>query len=470
MTGGFFWGTAGSAYQTEGAWQADGKSPSNWDVYTNTHRVVERLTGRQETGNVAINAYDRAQWRADVALMRRLGINAHRFSLSWARLIPDGVGAVNPTSVAHYRAMIADLLEVGIAPVATLYHWDHPAVLDAQGGWRNPDSVGWFRNYARAAMTALGDLVATFVTLNEPFIDLFLVVPMVQNLIAGLPPRPTSAQYAEQVVAAHHWLLAHAQVMRDAHEAGRGHRVGIALPLSPATPADPARAEDVAAAARQDGLRNRWFLDALFRGDYPDDIMAIYRAHGTALRVSNADRALLREARPDFLGVNYYAQAYVTADPDGAFGIGFTNPDAVPACNGPVRPRALFHLLLRLRDEYGDPRMMITENGAGFLGHDDAPHDGRVADTLRCDYIVAHVDAVLAARQAGARVEGYFLWSLCDNFEWLWGTAPRFGLVHVDMQTQRRTPKDSFATYAGLIARGAGLSPSGACTPSPARR
>jgi beta-glucosidase len=451
----FLWGTASSAYQSEGAWQADGKSPSNWDVYSNTHRVVERLTGRQETGNVAINAYDRAQWRADIALMRRLGVTAHRLSLSWARLIPDGTGAVNPAAVAHYRARLADLREAGIAPVVTLYHWDHPAALDARGGWHNPESVGWFRAYARAAIAAFADLAELFVTLNEPFVDLFLIEPMARNLIAGKPARPTSAQYAEQIIAAHHWMLAHAHAVRDARTAGGDARIGIALSLSPTTPADPSDVRDVAAAARQNGLRNRWFLDALYRGDYPDDVFSVYRAHGSALRVTADDRALLREARPDFLGVNFYAQAHVAADPAGAFGIGFVNPDPVPACNGPVRPWALHDLLLRIRAEYGDPRLIVTENGAGFVGHDDTPVDGRVADGLRADYIARHVDAVLAARRAGARVDGYFLWSLCDNFEWLWGTSARFGLVHVDMATQRRTPKDSFATYAALIARGA---------------
>jgi len=260
---GFLWGTASSAYQTEGAWQADGKSASNWDVYTNTHRVVERLTGRHETANTAINTYDPAQWRADIGLMRRLGLTAHRLSLSWARLIPDGTDAVNPAAVTHYRAAISDLREAGITPVVTLYHWDHPAVLDAAGGWHNPDSVGWFRAYARAAMAAFGDLAELWVTMNEPFVDLFLVEPMAQNLIAGRPARVTSAQYAAQVVAAHHWLLAHAQVVRDARESGRPARIGIALSLSPTTPADPANARDVAAALLQDGLRNRWFLDAL---------------------------------------------------------------------------------------------------------------------------------------------------------------------------------------------------------------
>jgi beta-glucosidase len=456
MTQTFLWGTASSAYQSEGAWRSDGKSLSNWDVYTNTHRVVERLTGRPETGNVAINAYDPAQWRADLALMRQLGLTAHRLSLSWARLIPDGVGAVNPLAVAHYRAVITDLRDAGITPVVTLYHWDHPAALDERGGWHNPESVEWFRAYARAAIAAFSDLVELFVTVNEPFIDLFLVEPMVQNLVAGLPARPTSAQYAQQVVAAHHWMLAHASVVRDAREAGCRARIGISLPLSPTIPSDPSRTEDVAAAALQDGLRNRWFLDALFCGDYPDDVMAAYHDHGSTLHVAAADRVLLRSAQPDFLGINYYAQAHVAADPEGPFGIGFVNPDPVPACNGPVRPQALHDLLLRVREDFGDPHMMITENGAGFIGHDDTPADGRVADDLRSDYVTRHVDAALAARREGAKLDGYFLWSLCDNFEWLWGTAPRFGLVHVDMATQRRTPKDSFSTYAALIARGAG--------------
>jgi beta-glucosidase len=455
MTQQFLWGTASSAYQSEGGWQADGKSLSNWDVYTNTHRIVERQTGRHETGNVAINLYDRTQWRADLALMRELGLTAHRFALSWARLIPDGVGEVNRAAVAHYRTFIAALLDAGIAPVVTLYHWDHPAVLDQRGGWLNPDSVHWFRAYAGAAIAELGDLVETFVTMNEPFINLYLVEPMVRNLLAGRPARPTSAQYATQVIAAHHWLLAHAHVVRDARQGGCSARIGIALPLSPTTPAEPTDKRDVAAAALQDGLRNRWFLDALFRGDYPDDVLAAYRAYGSTLNVRASDRALLREARPDVLGVNYYAQAHVAADPDGAFGIGFVNPDKMQAHNGPVRPQALHDLLLRVHAEYDAPAMMITENGAGFVGHDDTPASGRVADSCRCEYIKHHVEAVLAARRRGACVEGYFLWSLCDNFEWLWGTSSRFGIVHVDFATQQRTPKDSFATYRSLIARGA---------------
>ena len=453
MAAAFLWGTASSAYQTEGAWQEDGKAVSNWDVHTNTGRVVERLLGRQETGNQAIGSYRRETYLADIALMRRLGVNAHRFSLSWPRILPGD--SINPAAVRHYRRFVEDLLAAGIRPVATLYHWDHPAALEDQGGWHNPATIDRFCDYAAAVFDTLGDLVEDFITLNEPFIDLFLVEPMLRNLLAGQAPRPTSAQFARQAVAAHHWMLAHARVTRMFHDRGRRGRIGIALPLSPARPADPGSADDVAAADRLDGIRNRWFLDALFHGDYPDDMLALYREHGSPLRVTPGDRAVLADGRPDVLGVNFYAQAHIRADPDAAFGIGITNPDSVPACNGPVRPQALHDLLLRVRAGYGDPLMMITENGAGFIGHDDSPCDGVVHDALRSEYITRHVDAVLAARRAGARVDGYFLWSLCDNFEWLWGTSSRFGLVHVDMDTLRRTPKDSFATYASLIARGA---------------
>ncbi len=451
MTGGFLWGTASSAYQTEGAWRADGKALSNWDVATNTGRVVERLTGRQETANTAIGSYRREVYLGDIALMRTLGLTAHRFSLSWARILPEGTGAVNPLAIAHYRRFAEDLLAAGIAPVVTLYHWDHPVALDAIGGWHNPRSADWFEDYAAAVFRGLGDLVRTFLTFNEPFVALYLIEPMTENLLAGRPARATGAQYARQVVAAHHWMLAHARAVRAYRALGLDGRIGIALSLSPTAPVDPARAEDVAAAARLDGLRNRWFLDALLRGDYPNDMLALYRAQGAALHVRAADRALLAQGRPDVLGVNYYAQAHVQADPDGAFGIATVNPDPVPACNGPVRPRALHDLLLRIRNDYADPVMWITENGAGFSGLDETTEDA-----LRGDYIEAHVDAVLRARGAGARVDGYFLWTLCDNFEWLWGTRVRFGLVQVDPATLRRTPRPSFHRYAGLIARGAG--------------
>ncbi|MBN9060379.1 MAG: family 1 glycosylhydrolase, partial [Rhizobiales bacterium] len=181
----FLWGAASAAYQVEGAWQADGKGLSNWDLYTNVYRATESVTGRQETGNVAINAYDRAQYLADIALMRELGINCYRFSLSWARILPDGVGRVNEAGVAHYQRFVDDLLAAGIEPVVTLYHWDLPRALDDRGGWYNRESVGWFRNYASIVREALGDRVSKFITFNEPFIDLFLIEPMVDNIKLG---------------------------------------------------------------------------------------------------------------------------------------------------------------------------------------------------------------------------------------------------------------------------------------------
>jgi beta-glucosidase len=457
----FLWGAASAAYQVEGAWQADGKGLSNWDIYTNVYRATEPIIGRHETGNVAINAYDRAQYLEDIALMRALGINCYRFSLCWARLLPDGEGRVNEAGVAHYQQFVVDLLDAGIEPVVTLYHWDLPRALDDRGGWTNPESVGWFRQYASLVREALGAKVTKFITVNEPYIDLFLIEPMVENIKAGIgaPAAITDAQYGRQAVALHHWLLASALTIGDFRAEGYRGEVGVALPLMPTIPENPGKSDDILSAGLADAVINRWCLDALYKGRYPVEVMNAFRALNPDFVVSEADLAALAANKPDFLGVNFYAPAYVRHDPEMPLGINWTdtNPDPAPAAfNGPVRPDYLRRLLERIRDEYGNPPVYITENGAGFGPIDEVVDGDTVNDPRRANYIRRHVDAALKARENGVDLRGYMVWSLFDNFEWLQGYERRFGLVHVDFASQRRIPKRSFEAYREIIARGVG--------------
>ena len=454
----FLWGTASAAYQVEGGWQADGKGLSNWDVYTNRYRITVPAIGKQETGNVACNTYSRDQYLRDLGLMRELGANAYRFSISWSRILPDGTGRVNEPGLAYYSRLCDDLIAAGIEPMVTLFHWDLPQVLQEKGGWSNRQSAQWFRDYAAIVIRALGDRVDKFITFNEPFIDLFLMEPSAQNIIAGRSPNATSAQYGEQATPMHHWILASALVTEDFHKSGHHGMIGVALPLVPMKPVNPESAADRAAATLGDGLVNRWWLDAVFKGTYPADLIAVLQKHNPAFTVPEADMAVIRANPSDFLGINYYAQAYAREDALSPLGVGWmnTNPDEVKMFNGPVRPDELYNLLLRIKREYGNPPVFITENGAGFGDFDEVMQGDTVKDPLRTDYIRRHIAAALKARTDGADLRGYFCWSLLDNFEWMQGYERRFGIVHVDFATQKRTPKQSFHAYREMIASNAG--------------
>ena len=450
----FVWGAASAAFQVEGAWQADGKGLSKWDVYTNRDSITEAVIGKQETANVAINAYDRRQYLGDIATMRDLGIGAYRFSVSWPRILPAGTGAVNQSGLDHYRRFIDDLHDAGIAPMVTLYHWDFPEELQKQGGWHNPQSVEWFRNYAAIVFRALGDRVDTFITFNEPFIDLYLMDPIAENVRAKRPIAITTAQYGRQAPAMHNLFLANARAVAEFRGLGSKGMIGMAVPLKPAVPNDPGRDKDVKAAALVDAVFNRWPLEAIFRGTYPDEVIRTFGGLNPAFRVTAEDLALLAANPVDCLGVNYYAPAFVAHDEAYPLGLNWNdvNPDPVPAFNGPVRPEALNKLLLDIRDTYGNPPVFITENGAGFGDFDEVRDGALVKDPLRTDYIRRHIQAVLQARSAGADVRGYLVWSLFDNFEWIQGYERRFGMVWVDFETQERIPKESFHAYKAIIA------------------
>jgi beta-glucosidase len=452
--GRFLWGAASSAYQVEGGWQEGGRGLSKWDVYTNRDRITVATTGKQETGNVSINQYNREQYLKDIATMRDLGINAYRFSVSWPRVLPGGTGRVNQAGIDYYSRLVDDLIASGIEPIVTLYHWDFPQALHEQGGFRNRAVVDWFRDYANVVFDAVGDRVTKFITMNEPFIDLMMMDCIADNVENGRPPFPLSnAQWALQVPAMHHLLLASAATIASFHEAGRKGEIGIALPLSPALPADPARAEDVAVAKAWDAYYNHWPLDASVKGIYADDVLAVIRTIAPDFAVSKADLAMLAANTVDFLGINYYSPHMTRYDPAHALGADWRfNPDARPAFNGPDRPDELRRLLLKIRDEYGNCPTLITENGAGFGPGDEVMEGGVVRDPLRADYLRRHIAAALSAKAEGADLRGYMEWCLFDNFEWIGGYQGRFGIIHVDFDTQKRTPKQSFAAYKAIIA------------------
>lgn len=380
-------------------------------------------------------------------------MNYYRFSIAWARLIPEGNGQVNEKGVAHYAQFIDDLLASGIEPMITLYHWDLPQALEEKGGWMNPEIVKWYENYSNLVFKSYGKRVKKFITFNEPYINNFLIEPLVHNIIDKQDPfRFTNEGLSKRALAVHHLLLANAVAIKNYHHMNLGGSIGITLSLSPSIAVDETSEADKKAAVIQEGLHNRWFLDALYKGTYPQDILTLYQQYNPAFKPSTVDYKLFKENKPDFLGVNYYSPAYVNADDVRPFGVNWqNNPDTVKAFNGAVRPEYLYKLLMWLKDKYNNPAMIITENGAGFGERDEKLVNGKINDALRVNYVTRHISAALKAKKDGANLQGYTVWSLFDNFEWISGYKSRFGMVHVNFETQERIPKQSFYEYQKII-------------------
>jgi beta-glucosidase len=438
---GFLWGVSTSAYQIEGSIEADGRGPSIWD----------RFTGESgDTGEIACDHYRR--WREDVGLLGELNVNAYRFSLAWPRLFPDGRRR-EQRGFDHYDRLLDALLERGIEPVVTLYHWDLPQALEDEGGWRSRDTVQRFTEYAAACFEAYGDRVRWWLTINEPWIIGLL------GYLHGLHAPCYRDDVLGEVTVFHHLLLAHGQAVEAYRASGADGRIGLAPNLAPHYPAtgDPA---DVDASHASDGYVNRWFLDAIFRGAYPEDMRRRYESLlGPLDFVRDGDLEVVA-APTDFLGVNYYAPRVVEAVPGDTpwpwrvivpEGVqttgGFTDGVARTEAGTPIVPAALTDLLVRIRDDYGDVPIVITENGAVFA---EPVHDER-----RIRFVHDHLAAVHDAIAQGVPVAGYCHWSFLDNFEWALGYAQRFGLVHVDYDTQVRTVKDSGRDYARIAAANA---------------
>ncbi len=432
---GFLWGAATSAYQIEGAWNEDGKGPSIWDTFAHTPGKIRDGS----TGDVACDHYHR--WREDVALMKTLGLKAYRFSISWPRVLPSGKTPVNPKGLDFYDRLVDALLEAGIVPFVTLYHWDLPQALQDLGGWANRDLAYYFADYAAVVARRLGDRVTYWTTLNEPW-----VISWIGHGWGEHAPGLRNPKVALQV--AHHLLLSHGlavDVLRDL--VGPSAQVGIVLDLSPVYPASD-NPKDRAASQWADGFRNRWFLDPLFRGSYPADMWALYG--DLAPKVKPGDMAQIAR-RLDFLGVNYYTRAVVAHDPKEKFQVRQVQVQTSEhtEMGWEIYPQGLFELLARLVREYKVPAIFVTENGAAF--NDEVTTDGQVRDEKRIQYLYVHIREAHRAIQEGVPLKGYFVWSLLDNFEWTYGYTKRFGIIYVDYQTLRRIPKESAYWYAKVI-------------------
>ncbi len=450
----FRWGASSAAYQVEGAVEADGRGKSVWDVYLHD----EQLAGPGVTGDTAINFYDRKQYLKDIQLFKQMGLTSYRFSISWPRIIPDGTGKVNQVAVDHYRQFIDDLRAAGIEPMVTLYHWDMPAELARQGGWDNRKSIEWFDRYARVVFDNFHDKADLFVLVNEPLVENAYTNAVAERRAGRsgeLRIIPDAEYLGVSLRRFNHILLAAAAAKRSFEEKGYQGDLGIAVPLFPVLTDKGAGPDDVAAAKLADGVLNRWFLDALYFGKYPDDILAAAKSMGLDTDVQPGDAATVAAAELDYLGINYYAPVFVRQAP----GTGPYRPESfVPegvetAQNGPNRPDQFTALLDRIRTQYGNPPIYITENGAGFTG-DDELVDGQVNDVRRCAYIANHIAAMQLAMRRGADVRGYHVWSSHDNLEWLFGYGARFGMVYVDFDTQQRIPKLSSKVYAQIIETG----------------
>jgi beta-glucosidase len=432
-------GAATAAYQIEGAVSEDGRGESIWDRFARTPGKV----ANGDDGATACEHYHR--WRDDLDLMRELGIESYRFSIAWPRVVPDGLGSPNAAGLDFYRRLAEGLLARGIEPLATLYHWDLPQPLQDRGGWARRETVERFIDYALAVHDRLGDLIGRWVTINEPWVVAFAGHAH-GTKAPGLRDWPTAVRVS------HHVNLAHGQAVQALRDRGPAAEVGASLNLAPIYPASGSDA-DHEAVRRVDGHLNRWFLDAVLRGAYPADMLELYeRELGPLDFIRDGDLAAI-SVPIDFLGVNYYSPQRVLAGPgNGPLAANPAPPvPPVTAMGWEVSPAGLGEVLARLRADYGNPPVYITENGACY---DDPPvENGSVPDPQRLDYLRRHLEAVRHAIDRGANVRRYYVWSLLDNFEWEDGYGKRFGIVHVDYATQQRTPKASARWYSYYIGR-----------------
>ena len=440
LPAGFVLGVATAAYQIEGAVREEGRQASIWDTFSHTPGRV--LNG--DTGDIACDHYHR--WQADVALMRELGVHAYRFSVAWPRILPDGGQSVNTAGLDWYDRLVDGLLAAGIQPWATLYHWDMPQPLEDAGGGPARATADAFVRLTEVVARRLGDRVQNWITLNEPWCSAFL------GYLTG-EHAPGRRDLRLALSASHTLLLAHGRAVEVLRATCPDARVGISLNPRDVQPAssDPA---DVAAAERFDGYLNRWFLDPIFGRGYPADMLEQY--NGAFQPPSPADLETIA-APIDFLGVNYYNPHLVRANrSDPILGATTVRPsrEAVTEMGWIVRPSSLRALLRRLAHDYPVRELVVTENGAAYA--DPGPRNGRVADPQRTRYLAEHLAAAAEAIADGVPLAGYFAWTLLDNFEWAWGFSRRFGLVHVDFASQRRTLKDSAHWYRRFIAETAG--------------
>ncbi|MDW8052590.1 MAG: GH1 family beta-glucosidase [Armatimonadota bacterium] len=433
----FLWGAATSAYQIEGSPLADGAGVSIWHRFTHTPGTI--LNG--DTGDVACDHYHR--WQEDIEWMRRLGLNAYRFSVAWPRVLPTGRGIINQRGLDFYKRLVDALLQAGITPMITLYHWDLPAELQDCGGWANRDCAKWFADYACIMFRELGDRVPLWATINEPW------VVMALGYLWGMHA-PGMRDIGAASKVGHHLLLAHGKAVQALRALNLPNaQIGIVVNLGPQHPATDSP-QDRAMAALWHGFMNRYFLDPIFRGEYPETVLNFVGEF--APKVAAEDMAII-QTPIDFVGVNYYTRSVITYDANEPLysRTVYQEGKLHTEMGWEVYPEGLYEILTWVHEEYRPPAIYITENGAAF--HDEPDLQGEVNDPLRVEYIRAHLEQAYRALQAGVPLRGYFYWSLMDNFEWTFGYSKRFGLLYVDFATQRRTMKASGRWYMHFIAQ-----------------
>ena len=442
--GSFVWGTATASYQIEGAVSEDGRGDSIWDTFSRRAGAI----ADGQNGDVADDHYHRAG--EDVALMADLGVEAYRFSIAWPRIQADGTGAANPAGLGFYRDLAEKLLDRGITPWATLYHWDLPQALEDQGGWLQRDTAYRFAEYSASVAEALGDVVTNWITLNEPWCSSFL------GYASGVHA-PGRQEGAVSAHAAHHLLLGHGLAVPEIRRAVPDANVGVTLNLYSIRAASD-NPEDVDAARRIDGLGNRFFLDPVLRGTYPTDVLAdLGEKEWFDANATSADLSAI--ATPiDFLGINYYSRHTLRAGSPGAEASAYPGSEHVEFVDTgadktqmgwEIHPDGMVDVLEMANAVAPGLPLYITENGSAY--EDMIAADGSIDDPERTSYLRRHVDACHQAIDRGLPLKGYFVWSLMDNFEWAWGYSRRFGIVHVDYATQVRTPKTSAQWLTGFL-------------------
>lgn len=430
----FAWGAATASYQIEGAWNDNGKGESIWDRFSHTPGKVEN----GDTGDIACDHYHR--WQEDIILMKEIGLKAYRFSIAWPRIFPSGRGEVNQAGIDFYSQLVDALLEAGIKPFVTLYHWDLPQALQDEGGWPKRKIVDAFVEYADLVSRVLGDRVKNWITLNEPWVSAFVGHEEGRHA-PGIKDMHTA------VAASHHLLLSHGLAVPKIRENSPDANVGITLNLSPHEPASPS-IFDRKATIWGDGYLNRFFLDPLVGRGYPQDIVNNF---GSAMEFAQRDDLDTIAVPIDFLGVNYYTRKIARSE---VVSEGENEPctvfrgDEITEMDWEVYPEGLYNLLGRMHFDYNFPAIYITENGAAFK---DQVVNGEVDDPQRLSYIKRHLKQVHRAIEVGVPVKGYFVWSLMDNFEWAHGYTKRFGIIYIDYETQQRIPKSSAKWYAQVI-------------------
>jgi len=433
----FVFGVATAAYQIEGAVAEGGRVPSHWDTFS--HTPGNTVLGA--TGDIACDHYHR--YKADIRLLKEIGVSSYRFSLAWPRIQP-GPGVVNRVGLDFYRRLLDELDQQGIRPAITLYHWDLPEWLAARGGWVNRDTAAYFRDYAALAFEEFGDRRVLWITHNEPWCAAFLGYALGEHA-------PGHRDWREAVVASHHLLVSHGLAVETFRQGGWPGAIGITLNLTPAEPATD-QPDDRDAARRADGFSNRWFLDPLFFARYPDDMLELYRPVVKDYRFIRSDDLAIIAHPMDFLGINYYTRSVVKHDPGTLpLGVAAASPptERTTAMGWEIHPASLYQLLKRIQREYGNIPVYITENGAAF--DDRVEPDGTIHDERRIAYLAAHLEVARQFVREGGPLKGYYIWSFLDNFEWALGYTKRFGIMYVDYVTEARLWKDSARWFQAFI-------------------